>query len=807
MKITFTILFFAALLSMGADNNELFAQTQTSIQGKVTNSEGEPVEGAAVILYSRSNQIRSTTVTNPQGEYRFQRILAGDYIIEVSANGFETTSQSAHVEKDSSANADLVLTVHGPKENIQVTASGTPQTVDEVSKATSTVTAEEMEQRNELSIVESLRTVPGLRIQQLGSPGSFARIQTRGLRDSDTAILIDGFRFRDAASTQGDATAFLEELFVVNTDRIEIVRGSGSSLYGTNAIGGVINILSDQGGGPAHGQILAEGGDLGIFRSRAQFSGGLDDNRLIYSGGFAALKIDGGVDGDISTDNYSGQAFVQYNFSSNISLSGRLFGNDAYLQQTDSPFAAPGVVLPPRGSEVDAVPLPLDQQRRFEAGEPIVLGDANFIPNLRDPDNQRDSSFIAAAFSFHQRVNDAFGYQAFYQRINTNRRFSDGPEGARFEPLFPNSSDFNGRLDTFGFKADLQLGEHNLLTAGYEFEREKYINSSRDENPDIPARLNSGAEIKQTSSAFFLQDQFEALDKRFQALLAFRVQSFNLSDPVFFGGSSIYEGQDFESPKTAYTGDASFSYFFHDAGTKLRSHVGNGYRAPSAFERLGTSFSNGVFSPFGDPRLQPERSIAADVGIDQFLSEDRIQFSATYFYTRLQEVIVFDSSGAIDPTTDPFGRSIGYRNTGGGLARGVELAANIKPFKSLVLGTSYTFTNAEARFATAVPGFLRTFVQPRHIFTLYATQEVTKNLDVIFDLFAYSSYFFPFSGRAYRFDGPVKADLGAVYTLSFHDNFSLRVYGKVENIFDNHYYESGFRIPGTTFIAGASIPF
>jgi iron complex outermembrane receptor protein len=143
------------------------------------------------------------------------------------------------------------------------------------------------DQRREISIAEALRTVPGLRVQQAGSPGAFTRIQTRGLRDTDTAILIDGLRLRDASTAQGDATSLIEELFVVNPDRIEILRGSGSSLYGSNAIGGVINIVSDQGGEPTHGELQFEGGQLGMYRGRGQLSGGFGDNRLVYSGGLA----------------------------------------------------------------------------------------------------------------------------------------------------------------------------------------------------------------------------------------------------------------------------------------------------------------------------------------------------------------------------------------------------------------------------------------------------------------------------------------------------------------------------------------
>jgi vitamin B12 transporter len=808
---------FACLLCFGAGLTQVWAQSAGGLSGHITDSQGAAVAGATVTLYARATNMRATTMTDERGGYRFERLLEGDYVIEATAAGFGRFSRTFRVEKGSPGTLDFALEIAGVNETVLVTAAGTPQTVDEVSKAVSVITSQEIDRRNEYSIGEALRAVPGLRVQQLGGPGTFARIQTRGLRDSDTAILVDGLRLRDAASTQGDATSFIEELFTVSSDRLEVVRGSGSSLYGTNAIGGVVNVISDQGGGPAHGQAQLEGGQLGLFRGRAQLAGDIGEDRLLYSGGLALLNVSEGVN-KTPTRNFSGQGFAKYNFTPNISLATRLFGNTAYLALTDSPFTAtsqtdiarflPGFVPPPAGSVVDAVALSLRQQRRIENGLAVAdRGAANYIPNLRDPDNRRDSDYLTAAVIFNQRINDSFGYRASYQRVNTNRQFSDGPGGARFEPAFNSASVSKGRIDTFNLQADTRLGAHNLLAVGYEFERERYIGRNRGENPNAALRANSGTDVRQTSDTFFIQDQFRALENRLQVSAAFRAQSFALTQPEFFGGTSVYSGLRYESPKTAYTGDGSASYFFNSTGTKLRAHIGSGYRAPAIFERFGSSFFNGVFSPFGDPRLRPERSIAVDGGIDQKLAGDRAQLSATYFYTRLQEVIVFDSTGVITPATDPFGRFGGYRNTGGGLARGVELAVNTKPYRMLDLSASYTFTNAVNRVPSSVPGFLRTFVQPRHTFTLFAAQQITRRLDVVFDMFAYGSYFFPFSSRAFKFAGPVKADLGLSYTVPMGDRVNMRFYGKVENLFDREYFESGFRTPGAVFTGGVGLRF
>jgi iron complex outermembrane receptor protein len=786
-------------------------QTSGSLTGRITDAQGAIVANATVTVYARGTDARWVTATDSNGNYRFLHLFAGDYVVEAASDGFARVSRAIHIERGSPATLDLALEIAGPAEVIVVTASGTPQTVDEVSKAVSVVSAEEIERRDEHSISEALRTVPGLRIRQQGGPGTFTHIQTRGLRDSDTAILVDGLRLRDVSSIQGDATSFISELFTVNPDRIEVLRGSGSSLYGTNAIGGVVNIISDQGGSPVHGQLQIEKGQLGFHRGLAQLGGGLDENRFVYSGGLALINVRDGIDKTPARD-LSGQGIARYNFTPRLSVSGRVLGNTSFLQLRENPFTADafgpetGIILPPVGSIIDAVALSPEQRRRLEAGLPVTPGDANFVPDLRNPDYRRDSDFVTMAVTANYRPNDWLGYRASYQRVNTNRRFSDGPAGVGFQPAFNTISDLDGRIDTAGLQSDVKAGRYNLLTTGYEYERERSLGRDRDRNPDPAFRTDGGTDIEQRSHTFFIQDQFRALENRFQAAAAFRVQTFDLAQPRFFGGTSIYAGQRYDSPKTAYTGDGSISYFFGSTGTKARAHVGNGYRAPSLYERFGTFFSFGTFTPLGDPFLRPERSIAADAGIDQRLASDRLQASATYFYTRLQEVIAFDSG--IDPGTDRFGRPFGgYRNTGGGLARGLELAMNAKPYRRLDLSASYTFTDAIDRGDSFVPGFRRTFAQPRHAFTIFAAQQVTRRLDVVFDMFAYGSYYFPFSGRAFRFRGPVKADLGANYTRTLSDRLSLRLYGKVENMFNREYFESGFRTPGATFTGGMSLRF
>src|SRR6185436_628343 len=222
----------------------------------------------------------------------------------------------------------------------------------------------------EFSATEPLRTIPGMQVQSLGGPGSFTRILSRGLRPQDTAITIDGLRFRDAATTQGDATPFLENMFMIDTERIEVLRGTGSSIYGSNAIGGVVNLVTDEGGGPLHGEVRAEGGGLGTMRGLARLAGGAHDGKLSFSMGLQHLNVTRGVDGDDRFRNSSAQGSLQVRPAKSVSLTARLWTGNSFAQINSTPFAAPASVLPPRGP-IEAMPVSLDVQHRIEAGLPF----------------------------------------------------------------------------------------------------------------------------------------------------------------------------------------------------------------------------------------------------------------------------------------------------------------------------------------------------------------------------------------------------------------------------------------------------
>src|SRR6266850_750877 len=332
----FIVIAFGLLLVLS--QSALAQSGTTTITGHVKDPQGANLPGATVTLYGRERTFGLSTTTDSTGAYRFEKLAPGEYLVEAKAEGFASAgAKQLVVERGQGATLDIPLELSGVRSTVVVTASDTPQSVDEVSKAVTVVDRQEMDERDESAIAESLRTVPGLRVQQLGGPGSFTSIKTRGLRNEDTAVLIDGLRFRDAAATQGDASGFLEDLIVTDVSRVEVLRGSGSSLYGSNAIGGVVNLVTDEGGGPFHGALLAEGGGLGMFRGRAQAAGGFRNNTIVYSAGFSHLNVTRGVDGEDEARNTSGQGRILFRPSPTTTLSGRIYAANSRLQLNNSP--------------------------------------------------------------------------------------------------------------------------------------------------------------------------------------------------------------------------------------------------------------------------------------------------------------------------------------------------------------------------------------------------------------------------------------------------------------------------------------
>lgn len=786
------------------------ADSGASLTGTVKDPQGQAVPGTTLTLFSRTGAAGSATTSDSSGAYRFEGLPEGDYLLRAAAPGFALfLAEDIHLTAGAVETREVALQLAGVHEQVVVTASGTPQLPEQVSKATTVIDQAGADARDAAALSDVVALVPGVRVQQLGGPGAFTTIQIRGLRDQDTAVLVDGLRLRDASATQADASGLIEDLLLTDANRVEVMRGSGSSLYGTNAIGGVINVITDEGGGRTRGSLLVEGGSLGAFRGRAQLSGGFRNDRIQYSLGVSETDVTSGVGGDAPFRNTSTQGRVTFHLSPSIRLIARLYAADSFSKILGEPV----MLGAPSGlGIVNAIPLSPTLVNLYQNGAPLAqlnTGNATFIQAPDNPDATRAQRFISAALILSGQTSPALDYSVSYQLVSNGRRYGDGPAGVGFQPDASTRSLYDGRIQTVDAQIHYRLGRFNLLSGGYEFESETYANDYTDQSNPAAA---SGVNVTQLSHSVFAQDQAQFLGDRLQISGAFRAQFFTLNSPAFIPlASAPYQGIVFPSPTPAYTGDSSVAYFFRKTGTKLRAHVGRGYRAPSLFERFGTGFDPVFgYSVYGDPRLKPEHSISLDAGVDQTFFHGRLQTSASYFYTWLQNVISFDTSGLINPATDPFGRFVGYLNTQGGISRGFEGSASVAPTRSLKVTAGYTYVNAIER-TPIVGDVLQTFVVPRNQFSLLVTEQPTSRLLLSFDTLASSSYLAPVYGdvvtQTYRFNGIRKVNVGASYRIPIKEYRAIRFFVRADNIFNQTYFENGFLTPGRTATGGVQFEF
>lgn len=767
MKIIINLLlvFFVSLA--------VYAQQGSRVTGQLIDN-GKKLSNQRIILFTQTQMFETTT--DSRGYYAFENIPDGNYLLKYG-------SKSASVK----VKGGKVTTFKFGE--VVIVPTGNSQPLSDVSKTVNIIENREIKDRNEFALGIMLSTVPGFRFQQLGGFGRLASIKTRGLRNQDTAVLVDGFRFRDSTTISGDSSSFLSNLTLPIVGKVEILRGSGSSLYGTNAIGGVIDFQSPEPNSEFSGGALGEYGSLGMTRFQGDVGAGTKNGRAGFNLGVSRIDFTEGIDREDDADNLGVRGRADFNPSSKTNISGRIYASDASVRLNLSPTTKGA--LPDIKQIINANP------------------DVNFISDLNDPDSLQMSNFFSKQISLTQVINSQLVSKTGYQWLKTSRKNKNGPLGTGFQPRGGTRvTKSDGQIHTFNTKVMWIPSSSYIMTLGYEYELEKYENVGTGPT----SNGNSSTSVDQSSNVFFVQDVLGLLDDKLQIAGGFRVQWFSLSQPTFSVNNAPYSNIKLSNPKKAYTFDGSASYYFTATETKVRVHVGNGYRVPSLFERFGTFFSlfSQSFTALGDPNLESENSVAFDVGLDQRLANGNVKLSATYFYTRLLDTIGFTRpASSIGKTKRPFG---GYFNNRGGLSRGIELSGDFKVSGETSIFTSYTFTNSDQRESQlAGSGLLQTLGIADHQFTLVATQQFGRRATVNFDFLATSSYLAPIFGsstRIYRFNGIKKGDLTGRYEFpAFDEKVQLSFFGTLENIFDNEYYENGFRTAGRTGRVGLSLRF
>jgi len=234
----------------------------------------------------------------------------------------------------------------GP-EPIVVSATQVPTPQSQIASSVTVITADEIAARQQRLLPDILKEVPGLNLVQTGGPGGVTSIFMRGTNNSHTKVFIDGIDVGDPSSS--NASFDFGQMPAMDIERIEVLRGPQSGLYGSDAVGGVIDITTRSGSGPLTAQGYLEGGSFDTFNQAANLSGSAD--RLHYSaniGHFHSgetpvtpldLLLPGEKRNDDYYDNITASSKLGYDLASNLDLGLVARYTDSHLRLTGDDFS------------------------------------------------------------------------------------------------------------------------------------------------------------------------------------------------------------------------------------------------------------------------------------------------------------------------------------------------------------------------------------------------------------------------------------------------------------------------------------
>lgn len=465
---------------------------------------------------------------------------------------------------------------------VEITSTRIPGPVDEATDSITIINTREVRADSAPLISEQLRMVSGVGVQTSGSLGEQTEIRIRGSENNQSLILFDGVRLNSPYTRAAD----LGDFFVAGLDRIEIVQGAYSSLYGSDAIGGVINLIPYPGRSLLHGirkekgiSAWAEGGSFSTSKERAEFTAAGEESAF----SLALARVDSG--GRNARDGFAGNL-----------ATGKF------------------QVLIPGGVEVGISALFSQSKKELYLDTPISLYIQNeVLTQVKDSNYSEERETLLTAVSLRKSL-------FLNGELQIHGSVLRG-ENDLMNPSDPGWTDYhaswtNAMRRGAGIQMYLTPVEMNSVLLGTEYSEENAIQTMETNLPlagqGDPLWLKiDGKRIERT---FFLEDRLKMMG--FFYLNAGLRMDFSSDRP---------DSEPFISPR----GSAAFK--LDRLGTKIRGGFGRGYRNPSIDERF--------FPIKGNPELKPEEAWSYDAGLEQEFKEYGIKFDLTGFWIRYENLI------------------------------------------------------------------------------------------------------------------------------------------------------------------------
>ena len=621
-----------------------------------------------------------------------------------------------------------------------VTATRVSTLLPDVPAGVTVVTAAEMQARGYTTLVQALSAVPGLGVVQSGGPGAQASVFIRGTDSEDVLVLLDGVPVNDPSNANG---AFnFGDYTLSDIARIEIVRGPMSGIYGSNAIGGVINIITQQGSGAPKISFSAAGG------WPAQGQG---DASLTGATGKFDYALTGAIDQEAGFDDTARRLSVYAGnrdpFRSNLGslnlgytpVDGTRIGLVIRAQQADSAFPDLG--------------FPVFDDPDEYAYNTNVFGKLGVTSNLFNG--------LLTTEAFVARVQNSLHESNLLDADDPNEAAADEDyHGIRYDTQWNNTL----HVPDFG------PAEFSSILFGIEYLNDRSKFTINDQSFGTP--FTGGSNNSQNTIAGHAGLQ-TTLGGRLTLTGALR------DDAVSSFGNAL-------------TGRFGGVLAIPEADLHLKASYGTGFLAPSLFDLYGQESFGGFPDYHGNPELKPEHSsgyeAGAQVDIPAFGQPDFASISATYYFNNITDLIT--------PTPD----FSSEENVGHSRISGVETELVLNPVSWASADLTYTYTYA--RDVTDGSPLLR---RPENAGSATVTLNPTPAISIVPQvqyIGRYTDFLYADDGNPIG-DGLNEPGTIVNLTASYALTPQYSLFAQAKNLFQSKYEPvNGLQIPGQSFLFG-----
>jgi vitamin B12 transporter len=517
---------------------------------------------------------------------------------------------------------------------VVIYANQFPMASDRVGSAVTVLLGDELRAKNVPTLEAALRTVPGMSINRSGNRGSVTEIRMRGAENNHLLVLIDGIEVNALANLAYD----FADVPLDDVERIEVIRGPQSGIYGSNAHAGVISIVTRSGKGV----------------KGAKFSGRIEGGMLgTRSGGFNLRDSVGPVYGSITATGYGSDGYNISHFGSERDGSRAFTGTAKFGVDFSEYLNIEGVARYGRRS-VDGDPQDFDctfdiMTFTCPPDNPATYG--LVVDGRERTDHEGLATRIGATLKlFGGRWVQQANAKIFDETLT---QFSDGVQ----------SSQLGGTREMFDYKStsifdtNVAGGERHTVTVAADHRTENYRASFLPGATFEKKRLGVAAEY--------------VLD---------------LPTHTTLSGALRHDWNDpFED---ALTWRLALSQRFPATASRLHASFGKGITDPDHTESLGYP----GFNILPNPNLKPESSIGWDIGLEQSFWNGRLITDVTYFSTDFVDKITASFVG---------GNTLYINQPGTSHRRGVEVAATWNVTDRFSILSSYTYTHARSALGVA----------------------------------------------------------------------------------------------------------